>query len=186
MVYVKLQPYIQTSLAPRANHKLSFKFFGPFKILEKIGVVAYKLQLPDSSTIHPVFHVSQLKQAVHLQHEVTPIIPDSLQMLQVPELVLHKRVVVRGVSSVQQGLIKWFGLPATLATWEDLEALQQRFPRAPSWGQAGFKGEGDVSTLAPTGAKATTETEEKSTSSAVKSGTRAQKPNSRVTGPEWL
>lgn len=42
-VYVKLQPYMQTSLAQRLNQKLSFRYFGPFPILEKIGAVAYKL-----------------------------------------------------------------------------------------------------------------------------------------------
>lgn len=60
-VYLKLQPYVQSSLAKHANQKLSFCFFGPFKILEKISAVAYKLQLSPSSAIHPVFHVSQLK-----------------------------------------------------------------------------------------------------------------------------
>jgi hypothetical protein len=43
MVYLKLQPHIQSSVAPRSNHKLSFKFFGPFKVLQKVGSVAYKL-----------------------------------------------------------------------------------------------------------------------------------------------
>lgn len=57
-VYVKLQPYVQTSVATRANHKLSFKYFGPFPIVQRVGKVAYKLQLPDSAVIHPVFHVS--------------------------------------------------------------------------------------------------------------------------------
>jgi hypothetical protein len=37
MVFLKLQPYVQSSLMHRANHKMSFRFFGPYKILEKIG-----------------------------------------------------------------------------------------------------------------------------------------------------
>lgn len=36
-VFLKLQPYIQKSIATRANHKLTFKFFGPFRVLERIG-----------------------------------------------------------------------------------------------------------------------------------------------------
>jgi hypothetical protein len=45
MVYVKLQPYVQTSVAARSNHKLSFRYFGPFKIIGRVGTVAYKLEL---------------------------------------------------------------------------------------------------------------------------------------------
>jgi hypothetical protein len=62
-VYVKLQPYVQTSVAARSNQKLSFRFFGPYQITEKVGSVAYKLQLSATSTVHPIFHVSQLKGA---------------------------------------------------------------------------------------------------------------------------
>jgi len=58
LVYVKLQPYIQTMVASRSNQKLSFRFFGPFRVLQRVGRVAYKLDLPPSSKIHPVVHVS--------------------------------------------------------------------------------------------------------------------------------
>ncbi|MCI43538.1 hypothetical protein A2U01_0064775, partial [Trifolium medium] len=60
-VLVKLQPYRQHSAALRKNQKLSMKYFGPFKIIAKVGTVSYKLQLPSTARIHPVFHVSQLK-----------------------------------------------------------------------------------------------------------------------------
>jgi hypothetical protein len=43
LVFVKTQPYVQSSLAGRDNQKLSFKFFGPYLVLKKIGYVAYKL-----------------------------------------------------------------------------------------------------------------------------------------------
>ncbi|WVZ88332.1 LOW QUALITY PROTEIN: hypothetical protein U9M48_034866 [Paspalum notatum var. saurae] len=53
-----------SSIQRRSNQKLSYKFFGPYLILQKVGQVAYKLQLPESSQIHPVIHVSQLKKAL--------------------------------------------------------------------------------------------------------------------------
>jgi hypothetical protein len=143
-VYLKLQPYAQTSLAPRAHPKLSFRYFGPYKIIEKIGSVAYKLEPPPSSSVHPVFHVSLLKPAPSTKYTVSPDLPNVDDTLQVPAAVLQRRLQPRQDGTVPQLLIKWSGLDASLATWEDAEAIQQQFPQAPAWGQAGAQGEGDV------------------------------------------
>jgi hypothetical protein len=108
-VFLKLQPYVQSSLARRANNKLSFKFFGSFKILQKIGQVAYKLELPPQATIHPVFHVSQLKSSVGSQ-QISPLVISDLQAYQVPVKVLQWRWT-DGLHPSEQGLVQWSHMP---------------------------------------------------------------------------
>jgi len=63
-VYLKLHPYRMKSLAARTNQKLAARFYDPFEVLKRIGVVAYKLPLPKTAKIHPIFHVSLLKRSV--------------------------------------------------------------------------------------------------------------------------
>jgi hypothetical protein len=92
LVLLKLQPYVQFSLAPHANQKLAFMYFGLFPVLQCIGKVAYKLGLPQSSTIHPIFHVSQLKPAVGASvAEVSSSLPSNAEDLHMPKRILQKR-----------------------------------------------------------------------------------------------
>lgn len=38
------------------SSKLAPLYYGPYQVIERFGVVAYRLQLPDSSQVHPIFH----------------------------------------------------------------------------------------------------------------------------------
>ena len=48
----------------KKDNKLSPKYYGPYKVFQKIGTMAYKLELPASSQVHLVFHVSCLKKVI--------------------------------------------------------------------------------------------------------------------------
>jgi hypothetical protein len=138
-VLLKLQPYTQSSVANRPFPKLSNKFFGPYTILEKVGTVAYRLQLPPDSSIHPVFHVSQLKP-FHPSYtpvfSTLPMLTDIQAAAAQPKQILDQRLVKKGNNAVTQLLVSWTGLPSSSVTWEDYHIIKRRFPDAPAWGQA--------------------------------------------------
>jgi hypothetical protein len=77
--------------------------FGPYKI----GDVTYKLLLPPSSLVHPVFHISLLKPAPPSPNPAIPALPDIKDGLQVPERVLQRYLHPRHAGVVPQLLIKW-------------------------------------------------------------------------------
>ena len=127
LVYLRLQPYRMKSLAKKLCEKLSPRYFGPFPILQKIGQVAYKLQLPLSASIHPVFHVSQLKKAVGDSTKVQPLpelLSEDMEWLVEPEDIK----AIREGSSGMEVLVLWKNLPDFEATWESVTDLQLQFP----------------------------------------------------------
>lgn len=123
-VYLKLQPYRQTSIALRRNLKLSSKYYGPYLIVERIGLLAYKLALPSHSNIHPVFHVSLLKKKVGdrvvIQSEL-PYTNDDGQFLVKPVAILQRQMVKRNYVAAVRVLVQWSNLPPEDATWEDYD-----------------------------------------------------------------
>ena len=73
-VYVKLKPFRQNTLRLQRDHKLGRCYFGPYQVLKRIGPVAYRLELPESTKIHFVFHISMLKRCVGTpDQQVTPL-----------------------------------------------------------------------------------------------------------------
>ena len=88
MVYLRLQPYRQSLLNKKGAKKLKPCFYGPYRVVKKVGEVAYKLELPQESKIHNVFHVSNLKKTIG-QHiapstELPPLDDEGLLVL-IPE-----------------------------------------------------------------------------------------------------
>lgn len=99
----------------RANHKLTFRFFGLFQVIGRVGEVAYRLQLPEQPKIHLVIHVSQLCTGVAPSTTVMPELPvlyEVLLPLQVLAEILQRRTVRRGVQQVEEVLLHWSGFPS--------------------------------------------------------------------------
>eukprot|EP00253_Pinus_taeda_P033608 PITA_33608 len=75
MVYLRLQPYRQSSLKQKGAKKLKPRFYGSYRVIRRVGQVAYELELPQGSKIHNIFHVSCLKKELGQQVIVTDEIP---------------------------------------------------------------------------------------------------------------
>jgi hypothetical protein len=112
-VYLKAQQYRFKSLASRPNEKLSPRFYGPFKVLEKIGTAAYRLDLPAHSKIHPVFRVPQLKRAFEgseLGQQLPAKVNGEWEIQVTPKEVARVRQMQDGtkhVLRVWEGLHEW-------------------------------------------------------------------------------
>lgn len=80
LVYLKHQllihqPYMQITVAQRSYHKLSFKYYGPYRVLDWVRAVAYKLELLVCSQIHLVVHLWLLKKALKVGTQVITDLP---------------------------------------------------------------------------------------------------------------
>lgn len=130
-VYLKLHHYKQQSVVQQGWNKLSPRYFGPFKITERVGKVAYRLQLPSTAKIHNVFHVSLLKkkvgEGVHTSPQLPPVLDPENPKWE-PIAVLDRRMYKKKGAAGTQWLIDWFGTSADEATWEDSEVIKLRFP----------------------------------------------------------
>ena len=97
-MFLRLQPYKQMPLKQsNKDNKLSHKYYGPYKLLQKIGTTTYKLELPLSSRVHLVFHVSCLKKVISNKIPVQTILlelDEEGKIILDPEVVTETRIPI--------------------------------------------------------------------------------------------
>jgi hypothetical protein len=104
-VYLKLQPYKQKSVLHHHHHKLAAKYYGSYTVIKKIGEVAYKLNLPLSSTIYLVFHVSQLQRSVGNKMAHNDLLDGPKEPTLQPQAIQDRRLIKRGQRAATQILV---------------------------------------------------------------------------------
>ena len=131
-VFLRVPEHSQ-SLKTGPVPKLSPRFCGPFKILKKVGNVAYKLELPATSKVHPVFHVSRLRKRLYNADNVI----DSGVLVEYtkPAILTHEPEKILDYHDLRtrhhvrrQVLVKWKDRPDEGSTWENISTLRKRFP----------------------------------------------------------
>ena len=105
--------------------KLQRKFCGPFRVEQTIGTQAYRLQLPEDWSVHPVFHVSLLKQwrdsAVQVEDDPVELEePDAPEFYETEKLLRWRWAKApgrRGRRRYKEFLTMWRGYPLEEASW---------------------------------------------------------------------
>jgi len=112
--------------------KLSPRYIGPYKIIRKIGMVAYELDLPSElEAVHPVFHVSMLRKCIGEPSRIIPIenicIAEDLSYAEVPIEILDRQVRKLRNKDVASVKVLWSNNNVEEMTWEPEEEMRKEY-----------------------------------------------------------
>ena len=125
-VWLRLHHRAAASVKGASSSKLSPRYYGLFQILQRVGTVAYRLQLPPKSRLHDVFHVVFLKKFTGDSPSTTVPLPPIIHGRAVPAPAAVIRA--RPSRSSWDLLVQWQGQSDADATWEPLEQFKESHP----------------------------------------------------------
>ncbi|GJW75348.1 hypothetical protein Tco_0134718 [Tanacetum coccineum] len=113
--------------------KLNPRYVGPFKVLERIGSVAYKLELPQElSRVHNTFHVSNLKKCYSDEPLAVPLeglhIDDKLQFVEEPVEIMEREIKRLKRSRIPLVKVRWNSRRGPEFTWEREDSFKKKYP----------------------------------------------------------
>ncbi|GJT13798.1 putative reverse transcriptase domain-containing protein [Tanacetum coccineum] len=113
--------------------KLNPRYVGPFKVLEKVGSVAYKLELPkELSRVHNTFHVSNLKKCHADEPLAVPLdglhFDDKLQFVEEPVEIMDHEVKWLKQSRIPLVKVRWNSRRGPKFTWECEDQFRKKYP----------------------------------------------------------
>ncbi|WZZ87668.1 hypothetical protein YC2023_116247 [Brassica napus] len=132
LVYLKMITF-KGRVRISGRRKLDPRYLGPFKIIERVGKVAYKLDLPTAmDAFHNVFHVSQLKKCLTDQDVIVPEIPSdlgtNLTLETRPVRILDRMEKAMRKKTIQMVKIVWDCSGHEEITWETEARMKADYP----------------------------------------------------------
>ncbi|KAK1413191.1 hypothetical protein QVD17_34962 [Tagetes erecta] len=131
-VMLKVSPW-KGVIRFRKRGKLSPRFIGPFKIIARVGQVAYRLELPEElNGIHNTFHVSYLRKCLADETSCVPLndieVDEKLNYVEKPVAILDHKIKQLRNKEIRQVKVQWKHRRGSDTTWEAEDEMRKYYP----------------------------------------------------------
>ena len=117
----------------RKRGKLGPRYIGPYRIVARVGEVAYRLELPEQlSQIHNTFHVSQFRKCVTEESTIVPLediqLDERLNYVERPIAIIEKKIKTLRNKTIGLVKVQWQHRKGSEWTWEPEEEMRRHYP----------------------------------------------------------